>query len=98
IDLQQAMKEKLGKDFPPYVILGACNPTLAYQALQEETELGILLPCNVIVYEGEDGVIVSAMDPAVALGVVRNEKLSGVAREARERLQRAIDHLRERFG
>ncbi|MBI3946782.1 MAG: DUF302 domain-containing protein [Armatimonadetes bacterium] len=98
IDVRQTMKEKKGVDMPGYVILGACNPGLAYQALQEEQELGILLPCNVILYEKEGGVVVSAMNPTVALSMVRNANLAEVAREAQDRLQKAIESLDRQFG
>lgn len=92
IDVAQTLKKKLDVDFGRrYIILGACNPQLAYQGLQEELELGLLLPCNVIVYESEEGAVVSAVDPDEALGIVRNESLAEVAKEARRRLQRAVE-------
>ncbi len=97
-DVARAMKEKIGVDFPNYVILGACNPPLAYKALQVEQELGILLPCNVIVYESDGRVVVSAMNPEVALAIVRNDGLRDVAAEAQARLQRAIASLQRQFG
>ncbi len=97
IDVQQTIKAKLGKEFPRYLILGACNPPLAYQALTAETEIGLLLPCNVIVYEGRDGrTVVAAQDPAAALGIVGNPQLEPVAREARTRLERVIHALGSR--
>ncbi len=92
-DIQQAMKEKLGIDFRPYVILGACNPPLAYQALQAEIDIGLLLPCNVVVYEVEGGSVVEALDAEFALGLVGNPALTAVGREARERLQKALDSI-----
>ncbi len=92
IDVKQTMKQKLDADFRRYVILGACNPPLAHRALTTELEIGLLLPCNVIVYEAEAGKsVVSAMAPLAALGVVGdNPDLIGVAREADERLRRAL--------
>lgn len=92
-DIRQAMKEKLGIDFRPYVILGACNPPLAYQALQAEIDIGLMLPSNVVVFEVAGGSVVEALDPDFALGLVDNPALKAVAREARERLQKAQDRL-----
>ena len=92
IDLQAAFREKLGREFRPYVILGACNPPLADRALQAELEIGLLLPCNVIVYEVSPGhSAVSAMAPLAALGIVGdNPELQAVAREADSRLRAAL--------
>ncbi len=92
IDLSAKLKEKLGVDTRRYVILGACNPPLAYKALQAEPEVGLLLPCNVIVYAADDGgTVVSAIDPQSMLGVVGdNAAMAEVARDARARLERAI--------
>ena len=93
VDIKQTMKEKRGVDFRPYVILGACNPPLAEQALAAELDLGLLLPCNVIVYETEGGSIVQAMDPEPVLGLVGNPKLEPIAREVKARLQAALTGL-----
>jgi uncharacterized protein (DUF302 family) len=93
IDVRATMKQKLDVDFRPYVILGACNPHLAYQALNAEPELGLLLPCNVIVYEEDGGSVVSIVDPQAMLGVVPNPALAPVADEARRRLQRVAAAL-----
>ena len=93
IDVQKTMKEKRGVDFRPYTILGACNPPLAEQALRAEPGIGLLLPCNVIVYEVDDGVVVEAMDPEAALGLVSNPAIQPIAREAKSRLQTAIERL-----
>lgn len=90
IDVRQTLKEKRGVDFRPYVILGACNPALAEQALAAELDLGLLLPCNVVVYESDGGAIVAAMDPAPVLGLVGNPALTPIARAVRTRLQQAI--------
>lgn len=92
IDVQQTLKAKLDRDFRKYVILGACNPPLAERALQAELEVGLLLPCNVIVYEtGPSASVVAAMAPLAALGIVgENLALGGVAREADQRLRAAL--------
>ncbi len=95
IDMQQTLKTKLGRDFRKYVILGACNPVLVDRALQAELEIGLLLPCNVIVYETTPGEsIVSAMAPLTALGVVGdNAALQEIANEADVRLRRVLATL-----
>ena len=93
VDIKQTMKEKRGIDFRPYVILGACNPPLAEQALTAELDLGLLLPCNVVVYETEGGSIVQDMDPEPVLGLVGNPRLEPIAREVKARLQAALTGL-----
>jgi uncharacterized protein (DUF302 family) len=95
IDVQQTLKTKLNRDFRKYVILGACNPALADRALHAELEIGLLLPCNVVVYEAGDGrSVVAAMAPLVALGVVgAGTALQAVATEADQRLRRALAAL-----
>jgi uncharacterized protein (DUF302 family) len=95
IDVQQTLKTKLNRDFRKYVILGACNPALADRALHAELEIGLLLPCNVIVYEtSSERSVVAAMAPLVALGIVgANPTLHEVAKEADERLRRALAAL-----
>jgi uncharacterized protein (DUF302 family) len=95
IDVQGTFKKKLEVDFRRYVILGACNPFLAHRALSEDLAIGLLLPCNVIVYEEGDGSVVSIADPRVMLGVADTEALVPVADEARDRLMRALDQLKE---
>lgn len=91
IDVQATLKEKIGVDFERYLILGACNPTLAHRALTAEHNLGLLLPCNVIVHEHGDGVTVSAVDPHAMMAVAAgNPDLEAVADEAAEKLGRAI--------
>jgi uncharacterized protein (DUF302 family) len=94
IDVKETIKKKLGKEFPKYIILGGCNPDLAFRALSAETEIGLLLPCNVIVYEKDGETVVSAQDPEAALSVVGNPELAPIAKEARERLARAIASLK----
>jgi len=97
IDIKAKLKEKLGVDFKKYVILGACNPPLAYKALQAEPEIGLLLPCNVIVYElDEKSSIVAAIDPDSMIEVVGdNRAVEEVARDARLRLEKAIAAVEE---
>ena len=95
IDVQQTLRAKLDRPFIKYVILGACNPPLADRALHAELEIGLLLPCNVIVYEtGGNQSVVAAMAPLVALGIVGdNRELQAVAAEADQRLRRALASL-----
>ena len=93
IDIKEKLKEKLGVDFRRYVILGACNPSLAYETLQEEIEIGLLLPCNVIVYEQDGRIVVSAVDAAKMLSVVGNPRLESSAGKVNEKLRRVIDGL-----
>lgn len=95
IDVKETLKQKLDREFRKYVILGACNPPLADRALHAELEIGLLLPCNVIVYETEPGrSAVAAMAPIAALGIVgENRELASVAGEADQRLRRALRSL-----
>src|SRR6478752_7488382 len=94
IDVQQTLKEKIDVDFERYVILGACNPALAHRALLAEHELGLLLPCNVIVHEHGDGVVVSIVDPAQMLSVAgAKPALAEVADEASAKLRRVVAAL-----
>jgi len=95
IDVKKTMKEKLGVDFRPYAILGACNPPLAHRALSADLGIGLLLPCNVVVYDNGDGTSsVEAMDPEAALGIVGDDPaIAAVAGEAKEKLRAAIDSL-----
>lgn len=97
IDVQQTLRTKLNREFRKYMILGACNPVLADRALHAELEIGLLLPCNVVVYEtGTNESVVAAMAPLTALGIVgENAELSAVAREADERLRRALAALEQ---
>ncbi len=93
INVQATLKQKLDADFRQYVILGACNPVLAHQALTTELDVGLLMPCNVIVYEDNGGSVVSIGDPIAILGVANNADLEAIAQEARTRLQQALDSL-----
>jgi uncharacterized protein (DUF302 family) len=91
IDVKATMKAKLDADFRPYTILGACNPPLAHRALSEEIELGLLLPCNVIVYERDDGgSTVSAINALAAMSFTGNPALESIAQEVSDRLQKAL--------
>lgn len=91
IDVQRTMKEKLDRDMAPYVILGACNPTLAAEVLASEPELGLFLPCNVLVFQAGNGTRVSAVDPSVMLEMAGDTGLEAVARQVRERLAAVIE-------
>jgi uncharacterized protein (DUF302 family) len=94
IDLKAKFKEKLSKDFRNYKILGACNPKLAYDAIQQESHIGVMLPCNVLVQEHEDGKVeVSAINPMQSIGVVGNPELEGMARQVSEKLEAALDRI-----
>jgi uncharacterized protein (DUF302 family) len=90
IDVKDTLKKKLDVDFPKYVILGACNPPFAYQALQAEEEIGLLLPCNVIVYEKNGKTTVSIFDPMTMGAVIDNPKMVPIAQQVREKLQRVF--------
>ena len=93
IDIKEKLKEKLGVDFGNYMILGACNPPLAYEALQEEIDLGLLLPCNVVVYQEGQKTIVGVIDAARMMSVVGNEQLNKTAQAVNEKLLRVIQGL-----
>jgi uncharacterized protein (DUF302 family) len=93
IDVKETLKNKLAVDYDKYIILGACNPPFAYQALQSEKDIGLLLPCNVIVYETEENTFVSAIVPTVAMSMVENEKLSEVAVQVEQKLKKVIDSI-----
>ena len=90
IDVSATMKKKIDKDVPPYLILGACNPNMAYQAIGIEPKIGAMLPCNVIVRESGNGVTVSAVDPVASMQAVDNDKLHSVAGEVRSMLETVV--------
>lgn len=93
IDVKAALKQKLDVDYDNYLILGACNPPFAYQALQAEREVGLLLPCNVIVYEDGGKVFVSVILPTVAMGMVKNPALADIAKIVEEKLRKVVNNL-----
>ncbi len=93
IDVKDTLKKKIDVDFKKYTILGACNPKLAHGALQVEEELGLLLPCNVIVYEKNDKTVVSIFDPMVMTTVIENPKMKPVAEEVKSKLKRVLEAL-----
>ena len=94
IDIQEALKTKIGVDFRPYTILGACNPALAHEALKLEDKVGTMLPCNVVVQAREDGSSeVAAIDPVASMQAIENPRLTEAASEVRQRLSRVIQSL-----
>jgi uncharacterized protein (DUF302 family) len=93
IDVEETLKKKLDVNFNKYVILGACNPPFAYKSLQAELDIGLMLPCNVIVYENEDKIFVSAILPTAAMSMIKNGKLREVAEQVEEKLKRVIDNV-----
>lgn len=93
IDVAATLEEKLGVARDPYRILGACNPQLAAEALENEVDVGLLLPCNVVVYQDGDDTVVAALDPATMVDLTDNPTLAHVAAEARGRLERVIDAM-----
>jgi uncharacterized protein (DUF302 family) len=94
IDVAATLKRKLGKEMPPYKILGACNPQFAHRALEVEPQIGALLPCNVVVREDTEGkVIVEIMDPRAVLKLVARDEIAGIAGEVRARLERVLERL-----
>jgi uncharacterized protein (DUF302 family) len=94
IDVKATLKKKLDVDFRNYRILGACNPPFAYQALLAEPQIGLMLPCNVVVQDGEEGqTIVSAIDPLASMQAVENEALGEVAEQVKTRLQKVIENI-----
>ncbi len=95
IDVSATLQKKLNVDFRPYIILGACNPPLAHRALTAEQDIGLLLPCNVVVYAADEvgRSVVAAMDPVAALGLTGNRSIEPVAQDVKQRLQRALTAL-----
>ncbi len=94
IDVKVTMKEKLGVDYENYIILGACNPNLAHKALSAEKEIGLFLPCNVIVYQEGGDVFVSAILPVQMMGMIGSHDLDQVAQTAEEKIKRAVDNIK----
>lgn len=94
IDVQATLQEKLGVAMEPYVILGACNPELAHRALDVEREIGLLLPCNVVVRAHDGGTTIQALDPQVMVSVPEREELRPVVEDAGSRIQAALDALK----
>ncbi len=93
IDVKTTLKKKLDVDYDNYLILGACNPTFAYKALETEKDIGLLLPCNVIVYETDGRVTVNAILPTIALGVSDNKSLEDVASQVEKKLKKVVDAI-----
>ena len=93
IDVQATLADKIGKQMDPYVIVGACNPHLAGQALDAEPQIGVLLPCNVVVRQTGDTVVVEAMDPGLMATIVETESIRPIADEARRLVSNALDRL-----
>jgi uncharacterized protein (DUF302 family) len=91
IDVKDTLKKKIDVDFKKYMILGACNPPLAHKALTNEEELGLLLPCNVVVYEKENDTVVSIFNPMIMTEIVDNENLAPIAREVKDRMERVLE-------
>ncbi len=93
IDVRRALRERLGAEMEPYIILGACNPPLAHRALAVDPDIGLLLPCNIVVRAEGKGSRVEVADPQAMLGIVGNEELNAVAEEAKKRLLRVVASL-----
>lgn len=98
IDVTKILREKIGIDFRRYRILGACNPKFAFEALQKEPQLGLLLPCNVVIQELSEGTVVSAVDAGALLSIVENRALLGLADEVNARLVRVLNGLSSPIG
>ena len=94
IDVQATLKKKIGADFRPYTILGACNPNFAHKALQVEDKIGTMLPCNVVVQQRDDGVVeVSAVDPLASMRAIENPALADIAGQVRDLLRETVESL-----
>ena len=99
INVKNKFAEKLGRDFRDYIILGACNPALAWEAFARELNIGTLLPCNVVVYRNdEEQTVVMVMDPVAALGVIGNEELTSLAGQVKARMERVLNALQQRLS
>ncbi len=95
IDVKDTLKKKINVDYGNYIILGACNPPFAYQALQVEKDVGLMMPCNVVIYEDKGKTLVSAAMPTALMGLVRNEKLKSTAEQIEQKLKKAVDNLKK---
>ena len=93
IDVKDTLKNKIDVDFKKYAILGACNPALAHKALQAEEDIGLMLPCNIVVYEKGEKSVVSVFNPALMKNLVSNENLNPIADEVNEKLQRVFESV-----
>ena len=93
IDVKATLRKKLNVDYDDYIILGACNPPFAYQALKLEKDIGLLLPCNIIIYDSNGQTFVSAIIPTVAMNMVENEELRIIATQVEEKLKKVIDSI-----
>lgn len=93
IDVKATLKKKLDVDFPKYMILGACNPPFAHKSLLAESDIGVLLPCNVVIYEKDGKTILSVMKPSTALGMIDNPALANIAGEVESKLKRFFDSI-----
>ena len=93
IDVKATLKKKLNVDFDKYIILGTCNPPFAYEALKAEQDIGLLLPCNFVVYEMDGQTFVLAMLPTTAMSMVQNEQLAGIAVQVEDKLKKVIDNI-----
>jgi uncharacterized protein (DUF302 family) len=94
IDVKEKFKEKLGIEFPDYVILGACNPPMAHQAIVAEEDIGLLLPCNVVIYEKEGKTFLDVMKPSTAMGMIDNQGLKEIATEVESLLKQVFDSVK----
>lgn len=93
IDVKANLEKKLGVEYGQYIILGACNPPFAYRALQAEKDIGLLMPCNVIIYEDNGKTFVSAILPTVAMGMIDNPLLAEIAKQVEEKLKKVVDNI-----
>jgi uncharacterized protein (DUF302 family) len=94
IDVREKFKEKLGIEFRNYVILGACNPPYAHKAILAEEDIGLMLPCNVVIYEKEGKTILSIIKPSTAIGMIENEALMPIAQEVESKLKQVFDSIK----
>lgn len=93
IDVQSTLKEKIGAEFRPYVILGACNPSMAHEALKAEDKIGTMLPCNVIVQAAGGNVEIAAVDPIASMAAIKNDSLAAIAGKVRDQLKAVVEAI-----